>query len=151
MNPNCRINKSALSQPLSTALQIGLVNLIRRMGVQPDSVVGHSSGEIAAAYAAGAITARSAITIAYYRGIVTESMDGKGAMLAVGVGRNEIAPYLSDNVFMACENSPQNVTLSGDLNAIHEVSERIQEDLPETLCRLLRVQTAYHSRTSKFP
>lgn len=116
------------------------------LGVRPSSVVGHSSGEIAAAYAAGAITASSAMAIAYYRGKTTQQWEGKGAMVAVGVGRREVSPYLEENVVLACENSPQSVTLSGDADAIRRVSKKIKEDLPDVLCRPLRVNIAYHSR-----
>lgn len=116
------------------------------MGVQPSSVVGHSSGEIAAAYAAGAITAKSAMAISYYRGQATESQDGKGAMVAVGIGRKAISPHLEDGVIVACENSPESVTLSGDIDAMDNVIERVKEIFPDALCRRLRVKTAYHSR-----
>lgn len=62
-----RVGQAALSQPLCTAVQIMLVDLLRLANVQLDGVVGHSSGEIGAAYAAGFLTARDAIIVAYYR------------------------------------------------------------------------------------
>ncbi|GLI80228.1 mycolipanoate synthase [Penicillium ochrochloron] len=142
-----RVDNAELSQPLCTALQIGLVNLLRHMGVQPSCTVGHSSGEIAAAYAAGALSAKSAMALAYYRGKVTATQEGKGAMLAVGVSRDKISPYLKDGVVLACENSPESVTLSGDIEVIRDLTLRIKRDFPDTLCRPLRVKTAYHSLT----
>ncbi|OCK73704.1 thiolase-like protein [Lepidopterella palustris CBS 459.81] len=60
------LNKAEFSQPLYTAFQIGIVNLLRSWNVSPHCVVGHSSGEIAAAYTANAITAKEGILIAYY-------------------------------------------------------------------------------------
>lgn len=116
------------------------------MGVRPSSVVGHSSGEIAAAYAAGAITATSAVIIAYCRGKAMEYQDGKGAMIAVGLGRQAISPYLREGAVLACENSPENITLSGDIEVIRNITTKVKRDFPDTLCRPLRVKTAYHSR-----
>ncbi|KAJ5379544.1 Fum1p [Penicillium cosmopolitanum] len=148
-NSNSLVNRSELSQPLCTVIQIGLVNLLRRMGVRPSSVVGHSSGEIAAAYASGAITAKSALMIAYYRGKATTLCEGKGAMIAVGVGRRDVSAYLEENIVLACDNSPQSVTLSGDIDSIRQMSEKIKNKLPDVLCRQLKVNTAYHSRSMK--
>ncbi|KAL4997452.1 hypothetical protein BDV10DRAFT_186245 [Aspergillus recurvatus] len=140
-----RINEAEFSQPLCTALQIVLVDILSTWGIIPSSVVGHSSGEIAAAYASGAITAKSAITIAYYRGKLAKQVEGKGAMAAVGLSRDQVTPYLGDGVAIACENSPQSVTLSGDSAAVDKVVDAIARDHPDILCRRLRVSTAYHS------
>ncbi|KAJ5537168.1 Fum1p [Penicillium frequentans] len=145
MGGESRVNQAAYSQPLCTAIQVGIVNLLRKMGIRPVSVVGHSSGEIAAAYAAGAITATSAVIIAYYRGKAIQSQDGKGAMVAVGLGRQAILPYLEEGAVLACENSPENITLSGDIEVIRDITAKIKKDFPDILCRPLRVNTAYHS------
>ncbi|KAJ5993473.1 kinase subdomain-containing protein [Penicillium sp. IBT 35674x] len=141
-----RVNHAAYSQPLCTAIQVGIVNLLQRMGIRPLSVVGHSSGEIAAAYAAGAITATSAVIIAYYRGKAIECQDGKGTMVAVGLGRQAISPYLEEGAVLACENSPENITLSGDIEVIRNITAKVKKDFPDILCRPLRVKVAYHSR-----
>ncbi|OQD86541.1 hypothetical protein PENANT_c007G06237 [Penicillium antarcticum] len=145
MGASSRINKAEFSQPLCTALQIGLVNILKSWGVKPSSVVGHSSGEIAAAYAAGAITARTAIIIAYYRGKMCKSEEGKGAMAAVGLNSGDVAHFLHDGIVVACENSPQSVTISGDQDGIERTVRKIKEDLPDVLCRRLRVNIGYHS------
>src|SRR5204862_767415 len=83
-----RIGEAALAQPLSTAVQIVLVDLLRSAGIKISAVIGHSSGEMAAAYAAGFISASDAIRIAYYRGLFAKLASGpegqRGAMLAVG-------------------------------------------------------------------
>jgi acyl transferase domain-containing protein len=141
-----RIDKAEFSQPLCTAIQIGLVNLLRQWGVHPSKVVGHSSGEIAAAYAAGAITAEAAVTIAYYRGQVTKMQTQPGSMAAVGLGRNEVTKYLLHGVKIACENSPHSVTLSGDTEKVNSVLAAIKSSSPDTFGRQLRVEMAYHSR-----
>ncbi|KAL6903104.1 polyketide synthase [Trichoderma evansii] len=140
-----KIQQPEFSQPICTALQIGLVNLLEGWGITPAAVVGHSSGEMGAAYAAGALTLEAAIIIAYYRGQVTQNHGRIGAMAAVGLGREEAAAYLQEGVVIACENSPKSVTLSGDVECLDEVIAHIKEDLPEIFARKLRVERAYHS------
>ncbi|PSN58550.1 hypothetical protein BS50DRAFT_474663, partial [Corynespora cassiicola Philippines] len=66
-----RVNKAVYCQPLCTALQIALVDLLDSWGVTPHSVTGHSSGEIAAAYAAGSLSLEDAMLVAYERGRAT--------------------------------------------------------------------------------
>lgn len=148
-SPASRISEAEISQPATTAIQIGLVNLLANWGILPASVVGHSSGEIVAAYSAGALSARSAIIIAYFRGIVAKAVDKPGSMAAIGLGWNETAALLPDDVRVACENSPQSVTISGNSEGIDDVLARIQKEKPDVPCRRLRVNTAYHS--GKYP
>ncbi|KAL7786787.1 putative polyketide synthase [Trichoderma ceciliae] len=140
-----KIQQPEFSQPICTALQIGLVNLLQGWGIIPEAVVGHSSGEMGAAYAAGALTLEAAIIIAYYRGQVTQNHGRIGAMAAVGLGREDAIPYLQDGVLIACENSPKSVTLSGDVERLEGVIASIKKVLPDCFARKLRVERAYHS------
>ncbi|KAH9983756.1 hypothetical protein F4779DRAFT_624510 [Xylariaceae sp. FL0662B] len=126
-------------------VQIVLVNLFRQWGVMPKAVVGHSSGEIAAAYACEALTMRQAIISAYMRGLLVERHTRPGAMAAVSLGRDDIQPYITDGVGLACENSHANLTLSGDEAAIDRVLQQISKDKPHTFWRRLKVNKAYHS------
>ena len=146
-----RINESQLAQPGTTALQIALVDLLQSFGVRPNTVIGHSSGEIAAAYAVGALTRYNALKVAYHRGFASElaarAVTSKGAMLAVGLGEEEASSYLSKiqegTVCIACINSPSSVTLSGDVTGIEELQRRLDALL--IFNRRLLVDTAYHS------
>ncbi|KAK0129388.1 hypothetical protein ONS95_001314 [Cadophora gregata] len=147
-----RLSEAALAQPLCTAVQVVLVDLLKSAGVEFDAVVGHSSGEIGAAYAAGFITSYDAIRIAYYRGFhakLARSESGeKGAMLAVGTSLEDAAEFceLSDfegRVAVAACNSSSSVTLSGDIDAIQEAVEIFEEE--KKFVRMLKVDTAYHS------
>ncbi|RYP44832.1 hypothetical protein DL768_008731 [Monosporascus sp. mg162] len=141
-----RINKAELCQPLCTAIQIVIVNLLRTSGISPAAVVGHSSGEVAAAYASGALSLQEAIIVAYLRGLAfTKQSIRPGAMAAVGLGRDSVRPYLVDGVVIACENSPLSVTLSGDEEGVDAVVERIMHDSPDVFARRLHVEMAYHS------
>ena len=147
-----RVAEAALSQPLCTAIAIALVDLLHASGVSFTAVVGHSSGEIGAAYAAGVITAEEAMKIAYYRGKYAKLAEGKhgakGGMLAVGMGFNEAKEFCDQVAFksrlgVAASNSPTSVTLSGDLDAVQEAKQLL--DARKTFARMLQVDTAYHS------
>lgn len=133
-----------LSQPLCTAIQVAIVNLLREWGITPAAVVGHSSGEIAAAYTAGALTAREAIIVAYYRGRIAGNAQ-QGAMAAVGLGRHAVAPHLIPGVSIACENSPDNVTLSGNIKEVEQIMTSLKEEHADLFVRRLKVNVAYHS------
>ncbi|KAL9605858.1 MAG: hypothetical protein Q9179_000968 [Wetmoreana sp. 5 TL-2023] len=148
-----RISEAELSQPLCTAIQVVLVDLLQIAGITFDAVVGHSSGEIAAAYAAGFLTARDAIRIAYYRGLCARqagnaSTGQKGAMLAVGTSWNDAQDLISLRAFkgkvaIAANNSSASVTLSGDADAIARAKKVFDEE--KKFARALKVDTAYHS------
>ncbi|KAK2761770.1 polyketide synthase [Arachnomyces sp. PD_36] len=146
-----RINTSEISQPATTAIQIALVDLLADMNVRPSAVLGHSSGEVAAAYAAGILSRRDAMAIAYHKGFVAswvkETVQGKGAMLAVGLGKAGITPYIekirSGRLGVACINSSENVTISGDDVAVLELKGLLDKD--SVFNRQLKVDIAYHS------
>lgn len=143
---NSRVNDAEFSQPLCTAIQIALVQLLEYWGIRPVVTVGHSSGEIAAAYAAGLISAKEAITVAYYRGKVVRDMKTGGSMLAVGLGAKEAEEYIkpvSGKVVVACHNSPASVTLSGDADALDEVKAAL--DAKGIFARAVKTGRAYHS------
>ncbi|OJJ30102.1 hypothetical protein ASPWEDRAFT_164008 [Aspergillus wentii DTO 134E9] len=137
--------KAEFAQPLCTALQIAIVNLFQSWGITPHAVVGHSSGEIAAAFAAHAITQEEAIIAAFYRGLNTRLQTKRGGMAAVGLGKEDVMPFLVDGVVVACENSPSSVTLSGDVEPLETVLEHIKQERPGTFARALKVEMAYHS------
>lgn len=147
------INRAEFAQPATTAIQIALIELLHAQGVEPSMVVGHSSGEIAAAYAAGRLSQRAALFIAYHRGFMAAASKTRGlprgAMLSVGLGETGVTPYLQDlehgEAIIACVNSPSSVTISGDLDAIEEVMARIAARKEGIFQRKLLVDTAYHS------
>ncbi|KAK1585492.1 uncharacterized protein LY79DRAFT_671083 [Colletotrichum navitas] len=150
-----RVGEAAISQPLCTAVQIMLVDLLRSANVSFEAVVGHSSGEMAAAYAAGFLSARDAVVIAHYRGLHSKHArspngDGiKGAMLAVGTSPEDAAELCGVDEFagrisLAAVNSPSSVTISGDEDAVAELALVLDDE--NKFNRRLRVDRAYHSR-----
>ncbi|KAK4240422.1 putative pks-nrps protein [Achaetomium macrosporum] len=147
-----RVSEAALSQPLCTAVQIGLVDLLNACHVKLDAVVGHSSGEIAAVYAAGIISAADAMCIAYYRGLYAKLARGaqgqKGAMLAAAIPYDNAVDFCQESsdagrLAVAASNSPSSVTFSGDADAIDRTREHFERH--KIFTRPLRVDTAYHS------
>lgn len=146
----CWTSKAEFVQPLCTALQIGLVDVLAEWNIRPATVVGHSSGEIAAAYAMGSLTAEEAITIAFYHGKLVSSLPVRGAMAAIGLNAQEAEEFLVEGAVIACENSPQSVTISGDVDMVEAVAEKIKLSRPDTFYRRLRFNIAYHSRESQF-
>ncbi|KXS94018.1 hypothetical protein AC578_8117 [Pseudocercospora eumusae] len=152
VNNNPKMNKARYAQPLCTAIQILLVQLIRSAGLTFSAVVGHSSGEIAAAYAAGVLSAEDAICIAYYRGLHTKLAGGHhgkpGAMLVVGTSVEDVSDVLESGSFqarvsIAAINSSSSVTLSGDQDAVEELQAIFEDE--DKFVRLLLVEKAYHS------
>ncbi len=143
-----QVHRAELAQPLSTALQLALVRQFKKVGVTPSAVVGHSSGEIAAAYTAGYISLEYAITLAYYRGYVAThgmAVQSGGMMAAVGLGAADVARFLQPGSSVACENSPSSTTISGDVKAVQNALAAIQLEHPGILARPLKVDVAYHS------
>ena len=150
-----RVDEPDLSQPLCTALQVALVDLLRSFKVCPSVVLGHSSGEIAAAYSTGALSKESAWKIAYFRGALTASAatstKSPGAMLAVGKSEFEVQTYLdrirrrfgNSRVTVGCFNSPKSITLTGCADQIQALKEVFDENA--IFARKLRVKVAYHS------
>ncbi|TGJ86271.1 hypothetical protein E0Z10_g2470 [Xylaria hypoxylon] len=147
-----RIQEAELSQPLCVAIQIVLVRILRTTGIEFDAVVGHSSGEITAAYAAGVISAEDAICLAYYRGLYSRLSCGtqgqNGAMMAVGTSYNDIMDLCESEDFrgrisIAAHNSSSSFTIAGDEDAIEEIKTILDDE--KKFSRRLKVDKAYHS------
>ncbi|KAI0101308.1 putative polyketide synthase [Nemania sp. FL0031] len=151
-----RINGPQLSQPLCTALQLGLVELLRSFGIVPTAVIGHSSGEIAAAYTVGALSLESACKVAYHRGRLAAQLavttSQPGAMMSVNLPEQQVHSYLSEislegRIHIACVNSPLNVTLSGDEASIDTLKCHLEQDT--IFARKLATGVAYHTPTMR--
>ncbi|KAJ5102441.1 Acyl transferase/acyl hydrolase/lysophospholipase [Penicillium alfredii] len=157
-NPD-HINLPEYSQPLATALQIALVELLKSFGIVPKAVVGHSSGEIAAAYSIGALSLSSACKVAYFRGKLTgklqqASAESPGAMLSINLAKKDVTKYLQklqsealEQITIACLNSPVNCTLSGSDRVINAI--KLQADVDGIFAQKLNTGVAYHSPAMK--
>ncbi|KAL9581646.1 MAG: hypothetical protein Q9212_003778, partial [Teloschistes hypoglaucus] len=154
-----RVAEAEISQALSTAIQIALVDSFQWLGVAPSVVVGHSSGEIAAAYCAGFISHRSAIKAAYHRGVLASRLAAsrpiKRTMVAVGLSQEEITVQLAglsgmkapkfnaSLVTLSCINSPSSVTVSGPVEQMDSLVTHLESQ--GIFARRLKVNVAYHS------
>ncbi|KAJ5155838.1 polyketide synthase [Penicillium capsulatum] len=147
-----RVQLAMISQPLCTVLQIALVELLKTWNIEPTGVIGHSSGEIGAAYCYGALSKEDAWTIAYWRGQVCSRMNEdnpevKGSMMAAGLSKDAAENYIkritAGKITVACVNSPASVTISGDETGIDELQVQLASD--SIFCRKLKVENAYHS------
>ncbi|RYP79598.1 hypothetical protein DL770_006599 [Monosporascus sp. CRB-9-2] len=147
-----RLDEAAIAQPLCTAVQLGLCDVLTASGIRFDAAVGHSSGEIAATYASGIINRTGAMQLAYYRGFHARLAGGtqgqRGGMMAVGLALDKATifcgrPQFEGRLRVAASNALQSVTLSGDIDAVQEAKEIFDAD--GVFARALKVDTAYHS------
>lgn len=141
-----RMERTDIAQPALFALQVALMTLWRSWGIEPDATIGHSVGEVAAAYAAGVLSLEDAIRTIYHRSRVQELTAGNGKMAAVGLSveeaRHAVAEY-GGHVSVASINSPKSVTLSGDSDALEQIVQSLEEK--QVFCRVLRLNYAFHS------
>lgn len=114
-------------------------------------MTGHSSGEIAAAYALGALSLEDAMLVAYFRGVASSNLAakglGKGSMMAVGMSKDAALPLIKTltqgKAVVACSNSPASITVSGDEPAVDELFLILEKK--KIFARKLVVEVAYHS------
>ncbi len=141
-----RMQQTHIAQPSLFAIQIGLAAVWKSWGIEPSVVVGHSVGEIAAAYIAGALTFGDACAVAFHRGRTMDLASSRGAMLAVGLSVAEVRPMLKGmerDVAIAAVNGPTSVTLSGAESPIEQLFEQLNK--ANVFCRKLKVEYAFHS------
>ena len=141
-----RLNEVDVLQPALFAIQIALAGLWRSWGVEPNAVVGHSMGEVAAAYVAGALSLEDAARVICIRSKLVKRTIGQGAMASVELSiedaRLAIAGY-EDRVSIAVSTSPASTVLSGDPVALAEILEQLQHR--DVFCRMVKVDFASHS------
>ena len=146
------VNEAYVSQPATCAIQISLVSLLSSWNIRPTAVVGHSSGEIAAAFAAGALSLDACMSLAYHRGRLAVELkkrfpDRSGGMLAIGASSRHVGELIKrvtrGTVTIACFNGPSLITASGDEDAIHDLQKLAEAE--NLFVRKLRVDVAYHS------
>ncbi|MGW4464797.1 SDR family NAD(P)-dependent oxidoreductase [Micromonospora sp. NPDC004704] len=138
-----RLTETLYAQIANFVVQAGLTALWRDRGIVPAAIVGHSVGEVAAAYAAGVYSLQDALTVSFHRARLQSGLAGRGAMAAVALPAEEIDPYLVDGVCVAAVNSTSATTVAGDHDALNAVIGRLTAD--DVSVRRLRVEVAYHS------
>jgi acyl transferase domain-containing protein/acyl carrier protein len=141
-----RIEETQIAQPANFLLQVALADLLRSWGVVPTAIVGHSVGEVSAAYVSGVLSLEDAVRVSYHRSHLQQRAAGQGKMLAVGLSADQATVLIEDKtdlISIAAVNGASAVTLSGDPAALETVAEILTEK--EIFNRFLRVEVAYHS------
>ncbi|GAA4520921.1 phthiocerol type I polyketide synthase PpsC [Actinoallomurus oryzae] len=133
-------------QPTLWAMSLGLAELWRAAGVEPDVVLGHSQGEITAATLAGVLSYEDGALVMARRSAIARRTSGRGRMLAVDLDRDAALRALDgfeDSVALAVHNGPRSCVLSGDEDSVLMLKELL--DAEEIFCRLVNVDYASHS------
>jgi acyl transferase domain-containing protein/NADPH:quinone reductase-like Zn-dependent oxidoreductase len=141
-----RITSTAIAQPANFLIQVALTRELAEWGITPSAVVGHSVGEVSAAYVSGMLSLSDALLVAYHRARLQATTAGTGGMLAIGLPADEVRSLLGDDmaIDIAAMNSPSSVTVAGDVAQLQTLAETLTER--GVFNRLLRVEVPYHSR-----
>ncbi|MFC4048770.1 SDR family NAD(P)-dependent oxidoreductase [Actinomadura syzygii] len=134
-------------QPVLFTVMVSLAALWRSAGVHPDAVIGHSQGEVAAAYVAGGLGLPDAARIIALRGLAWRRLEGSGGMHSVSLPEGDAAARLAPwegRLSIAAVNGPTAVTVSGDLDALTELTAALDADGVRNR-RVPGVNTAGHS------
>ncbi len=149
------INEVQLAQPVIFMIQCALVELLKTWGVYADFVVGHSSGEVAAAYACGALSLAESTRLVFHRATLQQRVAGSGRMLAVGLDRAGVEEMLEalrvpfrpeegpTKVEIACENAPANTVICGKEASLRPIMEELERRRLQN--QLLPGNIAFHS------
>jgi acyl transferase domain-containing protein/NADPH:quinone reductase-like Zn-dependent oxidoreductase/NAD(P)-dependent dehydrogenase (short-subunit alcohol dehydrogenase family)/acyl carrier protein len=118
-----RFSLTEVAQPALFAIQVGLTRMLEQRGVRPRAVAGHSVGEVAAAWASGALTLEAAVRVIHERSAQQAGTRGKGCMTAVALGEADAVAVitsfaLGERLAIAAINSPHSVTVAGDTDAM---------------------------------
>lgn len=139
---NALLKNTALTQPALFAIEYALAKLWQHFGVYPESMIGHSIGEIVAACLSGVFSLEDAVKIVVSRGAIMNQMP-VGAMLSVSLGAEEVTELLNDELWLAAENSSHLCVLSGTETAICNVEAVLTSR--NIKCRRIQTSHAFHS------
>ena len=143
-----RFDETEIAQPCLFALQVASTRYFLQQGLQIKATAGHSVGEIAAAWACGALTLAQAVEVVYQRSFWQGKTRGQGRMMALALGEQAAETLIaqhnfSDKVSIAAINSAQGVTLAGDLQALQQIQRTCEEK--NTFNQLLDLDYAFHT------
>lgn len=143
-----RLTDTAIAQPVLFAMQVALTTMLRELGIKPVAVAGHSVGEIAAAWAAGALSLDQAISVICARSSAQAQTRGAGRMAAVSLSPEAARELIEVDEFGSIEiagiNSQNHITLSGPLEALERLGRVLESR--RVFFRLLDLDYAFHSR-----
>ncbi len=124
------IEHTNVAQPLIFAIQVAATEALKAAGVVPSVVLGHSVGEVAAAYASGALDLATAIKVIYVRSKHQETFRDTGRMAALAASPEQAARLLESigGVEIAAFNSSRSVTIAGTIDGLRRVRNRARDE-----------------------
>jgi hybrid polyketide synthase/nonribosomal peptide synthetase FtdB len=136
--------KTEVAQPMNFVVQAGISKILSHFGIEPDMVIGHSVGEITAAYIAGSLNLEHALLLSYHRSRLQATCAGMGGMLAVNLSEADAKELIEGTeVAIAAVNSSTSLTLAGDKRQLESIAEILTSR--ELFNRFLKVEVPYHS------
>ncbi|WP_290702999.1 type I polyketide synthase [Amphritea sp.] len=146
-NGDNRFEYTEIAQPALFAIQVGITDYLKHQGITPVAVMGHSVGEVAAAWASGALTLADAVKVIYFRSLLQGTTKGTGAMTAAGLSQDQAELLLQEPCFNEVElagiNSFKGVTLAGNPGQLEQLETKLQQDNVFNL--RLPLDYAFHS------
>lgn len=132
-------------QPALFAMSVALAAVWRSWGIEPDAVIGHSMGEVAAAHIAGILTLRDAVAVICRRSRLMKTLSNAGGMATVELPLSEVEALLPPNgpVSIAASNGPHTTVISGESKAVEALLKELEAK--EIYCRQIKVDVASHS------
>lgn len=130
-------------QPVLWAMEVALAALWRSYGIEPDVLIGHSMGEVAAAHVAGLLDTADAAAVICRRARLLAEVAGHGGMLSTELTEDEARAEIDGDVAVAACNGPGSTVLSGDPAALGRIAARLDER--GVFCRRVQVDVASHS------
>jgi acyl transferase domain-containing protein/NADPH:quinone reductase-like Zn-dependent oxidoreductase len=142
------LQRTEIAQPLLFAVQVGATQALRGCGVRPRAVLGHSVGEVAAAWACGALSLRDAVEVIFHRSRLQQGLHGRGGMAVLSLGPEEARSFLetaAPDLEIAAVNGPRAVSVAGSSEDLQRL-DRAARAARRAVVRL-PLAYAFHSRT----
>ncbi|MCU0285671.1 MAG: acyltransferase domain-containing protein [Acidobacteria bacterium] len=140
-----RLEELLIAHPCNFALQVALAKLLTSWGITPDAIIGHSSGEVAAAFTAGILQLEDAIKIVWQHCRLMEKIIGQGAMLHISLPLakvHDIVKNYYEEMVISSINSPRSIVLSGETDLVHQLADDLKRQ--NIFCRVLKINIPYH-------